>query len=885
MNNKELIYTRLLELNDSKGIDAQTLASVLGMTRANVSHVLNNLCKEGKVQKSSGRPVLFTIAKDKNNISKESKLDQIVKNNMSLKQAVEQMKAAILYPPKGIPSLILGDTGVGKSMFASLMYEYAIEMNRRKENSPFIVFNCADYCNNPQLLTSQLFGVKKGTYTGAEADRPGLLEKADGGVLFLDEVHRLPPEGQEILFTFLDTGCFRRMGDCEIRKADVLIISATTEDPNSALLKTFIRRIPMMIRIPSLKQRSLEERLYLIKNFFRQESVKINKDIYVSLNTMRAFLSYDCPGNVGQLKSDIQLICAKAYSEFLTNTKNDVRIYSGSLPFYIKEGLYKEKEHRILWNKLVGEEIEYFRFSDSLEVDNTLRYEDNGIYKLIEEKLERLKSEGIAEIAIENILEKDITKYFEKHISGISEDINRKNLLSIVSEDILECIDKVVYYVSLELKRNLNNNTYTALALHINTLINRVNNDKTVNNPQLDKIKQLYPEEFKVALGAKAIIEKHVHRSISEDEAGYLTIFLLPEEKFKNNINKVKIILIAHGETTATSMAAVANKLLGENHVIGINAPIEESPVIVLEKLKKLVAEEVNDRGYLLLVDMGSLTTFGEAIEQEFKVPVKVIPLVSTLHVLESARKALLGLSLEEIYREVLQVNSYFEISRVLKEPKSDKTKVAIITACLTGEGGSIALKSFLNNNLRYDKDLFEIITLNCLDKNYYIQKLNEILQEKEILFIVSPFHVDIDIKQYSMYDVLNMREIKALQEAIDVKTTLMKMPVIIKQNVENLDGTELYKDIMIYIRRLEDKLSIKLKDESLIGLILHLAFMINRLKKGDISVEYPEKDDYILKNKGIYDTVKENFVFLYNKYFINISDDEICYIMSFFLV
>lgn len=91
-------------------------------------------------------------------------------------------------------------------MFAEVMYSFAKEIGRIKRNAPFVTFNCADYANNPQLLMSQLFGVKKGAYTGADKDRMGLVEKADGGILFLDEVHRLPPEGQEMLFYLIDKG-------------------------------------------------------------------------------------------------------------------------------------------------------------------------------------------------------------------------------------------------------------------------------------------------------------------------------------------------------------------------------------------------------------------------------------------------------------------------------------------------------------------------------------------------------------------------------------------------------------------------------------------------------------------------------------------------------
>lgn len=91
-------------------------------------------------------------------------------------------------------------------MFAETMYKYAKEIGKLKANAPFVAFNCADYANNPQLLMSHIFGVKKGTYTGAIMDRIGLVEKANEGILFLDEVHRLPAEGQEMLFYLIDKG-------------------------------------------------------------------------------------------------------------------------------------------------------------------------------------------------------------------------------------------------------------------------------------------------------------------------------------------------------------------------------------------------------------------------------------------------------------------------------------------------------------------------------------------------------------------------------------------------------------------------------------------------------------------------------------------------------
>lgn len=885
MTKKELIYQKFLQLQFSEGIDTKSLSKIANMSRANLSHELNELCKEGKLIKSTGRPVLYFLASPKKS-NNDSQLDLLSKNNISLKPAIEQAKASILYPPKGMNCLILGETGVGKSMFASLMHNYAIEMNVKSEDSPFITFNCADYSNNPQLLTSQLFGVKKGAYTGAESDKEGLIEQANGGILFLDEVHRLPPEGQEALFIFLDTGNFRRIGDSQTRSSDVLIISATTEDPGSALLNTFRRRIPIIINIPSLKDRTLEERLFLIKSFFKHESIRLNKELYVSLNTLRALLSYECTNNIGQLKSDVQMLCAKAYSEFLTNVRIDVRINSSTLPSYIKEGLYKEKEHRVLWNNLMSEEIEFFRFNgNNTDNDELFSSNENTIYDFIENKLEKLKSLDISDIDIENILEKDIAKHFQNNFSMISKDFNKKNLLTIISPDVLKCYDDIVSYISENLSLTFDNNLYTAFALHVNTLIERVHSRKMINNPNLDKIRNLYPVEFSIALEVKKMLEDFLHRPIPIDEAGYITLFLIPDVTIKNNIpDKVKIILIAHGESTATSMCNVVNTLLGENYAIPINAPIDIPPSKVLEHLKLIINENPSDSGYLLLVDMGSLLTFADTIRDELGVKLKIISLASTLHVLEATRKALLGLSLNEIYNDVIMINSYLQLHKNLNNHSVPSNKRLIITACLTGEGGSAAIKDFLTVNLQYPKDLIDIICLNCLDKNDFIEMVHNYEYYNEVLFLVSSFPVDsLGVKQFSMSDTISGKSLNEMQNLINTKIALSNIPMILNENIPNISGIELTDDINLLLSELQTKLSIHLTPEKLVGITLHLSFLIGRLRNNEKTVVYPNKENYIKENFSLYNIIKESIIFIRNKYNIEFTDNDICYLIQHF--
>ena len=187
-----------------QGYTTNEITRYVGSLRSNVSAVLNKLYRKGQLKKIEGRPVRYVISDEiektiymSNDVVSFSTL---IGSSGSLKKIIRQAKAAVLYPPKGIHTLLLGPTGVGKTMFASLMHKFASENGVMPLNSPFIEFNCADYSNNPQLLIGQLLGYKKGAYTGADREHHGIVEKADGGVLFLDEIHRLPAEGQELLF-------------------------------------------------------------------------------------------------------------------------------------------------------------------------------------------------------------------------------------------------------------------------------------------------------------------------------------------------------------------------------------------------------------------------------------------------------------------------------------------------------------------------------------------------------------------------------------------------------------------------------------------------------------------------------------------------------------
>ncbi|MHC1681848.1 MAG: sigma 54-interacting transcriptional regulator [Clostridiaceae bacterium] len=884
MSRIDEVYKKLKELYIEQGISAGEIATSLGLFRNNVSSDLNKLSELGKVIKLKGKPVLFA---PKENKFEESILDKFAKKNGSLFFAVERAKAAILYPPKGMNMLILGDTGVGKSMFASLIHKYSIESETLTENAPFITFNCADYANNPQLLIGQLFGSVKGAYTGAESDKVGLIEKADGGILFLDEVHRLPPEGQEMFFTFMDRGTFRRLGETDTeRYAKVLIISATTENPESSLLKTFTRRIPMIIKIPSLNERSLEERFNLVSYFMREESARLGKIIKVSVNTMRSLLSYNCSSNVGQLKTDIQLMCAKAYTDFIAHKKDGIVISSLDLPSYIREGLYMGTEHRQIWNKLIGINNRYCIFD--ISEDNMLfeEYDKNeSIYEMIDIRVHELRTKGISDEELDREMEKDIEDYFEKYIYDVSNKIDMSKLENIIEPAVIRVVEELINLSVERLNRKLSRKVYYGMAVHISNLLERVRKNRKIINPQLNTIRTKHKEEFNVALDFLKIIDRAFEVSLPIDEAGFLALFLTHDDENTQDRNRrVKVIVIAHGTTTATSMVEATNKLLDVNYAIGINAPVEEKPKNILLNLKSYLKEFKITSDILFLVDMGSFTTFGAEIQKEFGVRTKTIPLVSTLHVLEATRKAMIGYTLEEVYKDAVNINTLMSAhEEELIEDDEINEKLAIITICTTGEGSAVTLKNTLHKELNFDNKLLDIIPVNLVGKGSVYKRIKEIENDHSVVCIVSSFRLDINIPHFGLDEVLARDAIKSIQRLVDLNSAYTKIGDSIGEQLKNINGKETLINIKEFISIIEESLNIKLDANVLIGVAYHVACMIDRLKEGGQINKFKNANNYIKDNLETYEAVKDASEFLNNKYSININEDEICHITRYF--
>ncbi len=201
--------------------------------------------------------------------------------------------------------LITGESGTGKEMVAT-----AIHLQSRRAHRPFITVNAAAIPEG--LFESELFGHVRGSFTGAVADRPGLLKQADGGTLFLDEVAEMPLAVQAKLLRALQSGEVRPVGGGEAEHVDARVVAATNSDLTGALREgklredLYYRLSVFTIEVPPLRQR--REDIPVLAGYFRQRYARrLGKRVdHFTERAQYYLLRYDYPGNVRELENAIE---------------------------------------------------------------------------------------------------------------------------------------------------------------------------------------------------------------------------------------------------------------------------------------------------------------------------------------------------------------------------------------------------------------------------------------------------------------------------------------------------------------------------------------------------------------------------------------------------
>ncbi len=238
----------------------------------------------------------------KRELNREHSDEFIIGNDRKTQEVLDLIKQV---GPTPTSVLIRGESGTGKELIARAIHRYS-----KKNDKPLVTVNCTTITDS--LLESELFGHKKGAFTGADAEKIGLFEAADGGTIFLDEIGDITPKLQAELLRVLDSGDVRPVGGNQTKKVNVRLIAATNKNLEEGIKNGWFRedlyyRLNVFtITTPPLRSR-VESIPLLAQHFLEKASAKLNKKIVsIEKRAVKAMMSYPWSGNFREMQNVIE---------------------------------------------------------------------------------------------------------------------------------------------------------------------------------------------------------------------------------------------------------------------------------------------------------------------------------------------------------------------------------------------------------------------------------------------------------------------------------------------------------------------------------------------------------------------------------------------------
>lgn len=882
-----------------KHMDSQHIADIFHIKRNTVSQYLNESAEKDLV-KINTRPVLFLhreefikrffylskqsyssiqelLSEENQNIQIcEDMFQHIVGYNGSLQRPIEQMISSILYPDNSLPILLHGPSGSGKSYLAGLMHQFAIQNRILSPDAPFNIFNCAQYANNPELLSSNLFGHSKGAFTGAVADTKGILAASDNGMLFLDEVHRLNFENQEKLFIFLDKGIFRRVGENAVwQKANVRIIMATTEDIHSSFLETFIRRIPVIATLPSLENRSKEEKLQLISLFFYRESKVLGKHLLISKQVVNLLLNASFKGNAGGLFSVVKYTCAKAYSHNLGTECISIKV--SDLPdFIIASASFEHYEHFNYEELLISPE-----HSPLHEVPNRQSYTAflNAFFSSLAKITSFLQEKGDGEVKFENAALQLVQNLYHNFLKQFGKEINKSNLLYYVFKIVSNVFrgSSAVFHTEFTRKELY----FISLFFYVRLNFSPECSDRKMN-AVADFLFLHFPQE--VAAASRIFKKIQEDLDLSFDKKDYIILILFLKSLCKEYENHLmQPIILTYRQETADSICQTINDMLGFGLFTGLGVSIEETPEQYAVHLVNYVDYFQIRDGLLIFSDVIALEELKNQLGNLLKIPFVLIGCIS-VNTATAFGHALLN---RDCYFFDNFTKQQYNIPCYTHQPiQHEKTLLAV---CPTG-GVSKKLKNILKNSIP------QTLPLTIIDMPYdQICKEDEktlLLKQYEPIGIIGVMDPKIaDIPFLYLHELTAEHAKSRIHSMFSSVAEPMQIDEIIKNLVRNLsldrligtitilDGNRLLINISNCLDYYEQLTECSLSSRIRYCLYFHLSCLIERLIRKEPITACNNLEYFIQTEQQTIDNIKTAFHELETSYGIDIPTVEIKYL------
>ncbi len=848
----------------------QELSEVFGMQRSNLSKLLNELVKENRIQKTNGRPVYYFPVKK----GEESCFRKLIGASDSLKSVIQLTKAALLYPGGALPLLLTGPDGSGKSMLASLVYEFAKEQGILHQDAPFVKINCRYLEEESEEKRKEVFF----------SETEGAFHKGRNGVLFIDHMNCLGHDVQNELL--------RQVEIFQTSLNDMVLICSVDDAITSSQLSLYTSKFSIVVDLPPLSARTLLERFEMIQQFFQKEAIRMKREIKINAELLRALLLYPCQFHVKQLKKDIKLGCANGYARNFDRKLEQIEVSMHDFPDYVRRGLLSYRKYRAQIEAILPDNYSYiFRagavdaFREPQSAEGAEKNPRDTLYEMIDRKVEELKEYGVEEDDISAILHENLDQiFYEIDQSMGKKEIDKESLSKIVDSKIIELVEQFLREASEQFGRVYPDAAFYAICLHLSSMPGRQLKVQKMTDEQIAKVVKECNEEYIFCSKFAGELKEVLGFRLPVEEIVFLTMFIC-REHYESALENRPVVLVAmHGNTTASSIVKVANDLVGDDNIYAFDLVLDKDMQQVYEELKQTIIDIDQGKGVLMLYDMGSLQTMAGMIGAETGIEIKSICVPATLIALDCSRKASSYHSLEEVYREVLE--SYQQVYQELEQSSRNwGNPQVIITLCMTGEGAAVQMKNYISSNIHLENT--DVVPLAISDRDYLLKKVNQIQKKQKIVCVVGAY----DPKLYGIPYIPISTLFDTPSDKLDILLSLETTQAVAAVNynaiyaylAEQMEGfdIQLLKEVLPPVLGKVKKAARGLSSDQEIGLFMHIACLIHRIQNQQPSPQNRQAQYIISKNKRLYNDLKDILTRLESEFYISINDDELANIIQ----
>lgn len=883
--------SRMITLDRLPLLTTISIAESLNLSRSLTSQYLNELVKENSVIKVCSRPVYYL---DKREIEKKfhveikqieflsikelfefikqpqkslKNFEKAIGNEGSLQYCISQMKSTLLYPDGGLPVLLYGKKGVGKSYLVKLIYEYCLNSQLLNAKANFIRMKILRR-ENVKEQEKELFGYCE----DGRLIKKGKLEESNNGILYLQDIENLSEECQELLAEYISNNQFKRVNDeTNSIKCRTRVIMSCQEEPQEVLTQNLILNIPVICNIPELKKRNDDEQRQFILKFFKEEQEHLDISIYLPKRMLVLLMKCEFESNIHELKKCIKSLCANAYAQ---NKGNEDKLFISM--YHLPITMLKQIQY---------EEVQEEQ-GEMLRIDTLEQQENNNKILMMWDQI----------ISIYTSDTNSLTNFMQEGEKVLRHYYDILVFQENYSDERLESMERIVSNILKSIKASRN----IILPINCGYVLTRMILSSQMNNTMLkqwevdhkDEVKEIISmmkqskvDEFIIAKLILKQIYSHVNIRLHDMNLIFLMINIALYNKDIHSQDTVGVIL-SHGYSTASSIADAANSLLSTYIFEAIDMPLDTTIQEVSNKLDSFISENRHIKNIILLVDMGSLEDIGDVIADS--VNVGVINNISTSLALNIGMKILQKYELEEILKTACEeAQCHYKVLSVAKKEK------AIVFTNDVGTIVSAKLSKLFHDSLPKE------IELKMMEYDYDELLKNgsqDILFKKyEVLLMIKPYNLKIEnVNSVTLEEIMNFENVdkvnQVLQmylnkeeiESFDQRLLKNFSMLSVMENLTILNVSKLLDYVSESINALQHIMNRHFQSRTIIGIYIHICFLVERLVTKTALEKYENLDEFVNSNALFIENVNKSFETMLTHYNVKLPVSEIAYLYEY---